>query len=261
MNPSEIWSRVSEVISTVVDATWGRVVQWLQDNSYNSTLADVPDQVILILVTATLAISLYGPAYRAVLGYAVTFVHELGHALAGLTVGYRVQGLRINKDLSGETFTSGVGILQSSWITWWGYPFPALMGNLLIVCAYNGWTRIAFIILMVSLVGTFVISRGLTTIAVVGVGWTLTGLLLQYAPPMMVNLLGLALGLVLIAGAIRMILVVLNAHLTREGVEQSDAYALGKRTLIPGIIWVATMMAFIGWMAWSSLSRLYLSIL
>ena len=214
----------------------------------------------MVMVTATLAISLYGPAYRAVLGYAVTFVHELGHALAGLTVGYRVEGLRINKDLSGETFTSGTGLLQSSWITWWGYPFPALMGNILIVCAYNGWTRIAFILLMVSLVGTFVISRGLTTIAVVVVGWALTWLMLQYAPPMAVNMLGLALGLVLIAGAVRMILVVLNAHLTREGVEQSDAYSLGRRTLIPGIIWVATMMAFIGWMAWSSLSRVYLSI-
>lgn len=260
MNPREILDNLSVAWSQIVDATWGRVETWLQDNSYDSTLADVPDTVIMLLVTATLVMSLHSGIYRAVLGYAVTFVHELGHALAGLTVGHRVQGLRINKDLSGETFTSGGGLLQSTWITWWGYPFPALMGNIMIVCAYNGWTRIAFILLMVSLVGTFVISQGLTTVLVVVTGWSTIAMMLAWAPPMLVNMLGLALGLILIAGAVRMIFVVLNAHITREGVEQSDAYALGRRTLIPGILWALAMLAFILWMAWSSLSRLYLSI-
>lgn len=260
MNPSDILERVWAFVSDL----WGQVVSlvvgWLDRNSYDTTLSDINSFLVILIVVATVIVCSYGPVYRAVLGYAVTFIHELGHALAGLTMGHRVRGLRINKDLSGETFTEGRGLISSIWITWWGYPFPALIGNIFIVTTYMGWTRIAFIILMVSLLGTFVISRGLTTIVVVVMGWAATWLLLEHAPPIIVNLIGLMLGLVLIMGAVRMILTVLSVHITREGVEQSDAYNLGRVTLIPGMFWVITMMAFIGWMAWASFSRLYLSI-
>ena len=60
-------------------------------------------------------------------GLVVTVVHELGHALAGLTTGRRVLRIRIEADHSGVTHTFGTSA-SAVWSTFWGYPFPAVVG-------------------------------------------------------------------------------------------------------------------------------------
>jgi hypothetical protein len=91
----------------------------------------VPTWTTAIVATIA-ALAVLGPTWRLV-RVAVTGVHEVGHAVAGLAVGARVTGIRLETDTSGRTewtYTGEPGRLRRAWVAWWGYPAPPLAGAL-----------------------------------------------------------------------------------------------------------------------------------
>lgn len=74
----------------------------------------------------------------------VTVFHELGHALAGLVVGAKVSGIRLRWNTSGTTewsYAGTPGRLRRSWVAWWGYPTPPLIGVVGTWCVAGGHAR------------------------------------------------------------------------------------------------------------------------
>ena len=87
-----------------------------------------PAGVLVVLALTAVAVG-WAPAWR-VLRLAVTLVHELGHAGAGVAVGRRFTGFVLRRDMSGHAVTvgrpKGPGMVAT---TWAGYPVPAVVGR------------------------------------------------------------------------------------------------------------------------------------
>src|SRR5690606_32631237 len=65
-------------------------------------LTAMPETQIMGIAVAAVLLAVARSTWSLV-GYPVTIVHELGHALAALSAGYRLRGITINGDMSGAT--------------------------------------------------------------------------------------------------------------------------------------------------------------
>lgn len=94
---------------------------------------------------------LYKPLWKYGLTHMVTFVHELGHAIAGFLTGRGVSGIRLNFDGSGETRDSG----RRAWVPGgrfislvMGYPAPLLLGAFLIGAGVGDYINLSMKIML-----------------------------------------------------------------------------------------------------------------
>lgn len=76
-----------------------------------------------------------------------TLFHELGHALAGLSIGGRVSKIRLETNTSGVTHwefsgRKGPGRLRTAWVAAGGYLTPGLFGGLALFSYLTGWSRV-----------------------------------------------------------------------------------------------------------------------
>lgn len=189
-------------------------------------------------------------------GYPVTILHELGHALAALSVGFRLRGITINADMSGATNVWARGRFRTMWTLWWGYPTPAVVGAGLIWAAGNGWARVALAVLVIGLVLVFLLSRSWLTVGIVLLSAAVLGLLAWYGSDVVVTLVVASLAWLLVIGALRALWSVVRAHTSRRGLQRSDAYLLGRQVrFVPGPVWLLTfavVIAAAGWYAATS---------
>lgn len=213
-------------------------------------LTSMTPVVVVTIALVGVALAVF-PLTWQVVGYPVTIVHELGHALAALVSGYRLHGITVNGDMSGATAFSGVGSFRTLWALWWGYPAPAVLGGGLIWAVANGWAQVALALLVAGLFLTFVFSRSWHTVFVVLVTGVVLGLIGWYATADIQNAVVFGFAWLLLVGAVRALYSVTRTHVTRDGVEGSDAYMMGKQAVvIPGPIWLLTFAAAIGASAW-----------
>lgn len=189
------------------------------------------------------------PALWRVLRIGVTLVHELGHALVGLAVGRRFTGFVVRGDMSGHTVTTGpsrgIGRVAT---TWAGYPAPGLVGVFMVWCAVRGWAGALLAVALLVLIGVLVVVRSWLTLAVVlalagGVG----ALWWWWADAVQAGVVA-GLGLVLLIGAWRHLLVVVPA----ASGTSSDPAVLARLTGIPRVVWLATFVAVLGWCTWTA---------
>lgn len=212
-------------------------------------LTSMPEAQIVGIAVLAVALAVARTTWN-VIGYPVTIVHELGHALAALSAGYRLHGITINGDMSGVTNYWTRGTAGTLWTLWWGYPTPAAVGAGLIWAAMSGWARAALAILVAGLLLVFLLSRSWRTVAVVlATGLTL-GTVGWYGSPWAVNIVVFAFGWLLIVGSVRGLWAVVRSHLTRRGVTRSDAHLMARTTVLPGAFWLVTFAIAIGACAW-----------
>lgn len=182
------------------------------------------------------------PVWR-VTGVWVTLIHELGHALAGAVRGRTGMRIRVRRDHSGLTTSTGQADTVA-WTSFWGYPAPPLVGALLVAAAAVGWRTgspvwptAALIVLLVVCAAALLFMRG-----VIAVGTTFVvlagslGLLLRAPDPVVVLVL-LAVGLFAWAGGLRALANLTRLHL-RGRARDSDASALGRLTPLPAAVWL-----------------------
>lgn len=183
-------------------------------------------------------------------GYFVTVVHEGGHAVAGMSVGRRLHGIKIRWDRSGETMSAGGGFIPFRiWTTWWGYPAPAVLGSLYLWAASEGWQGVAMTITLVISVIMFLQIRSFMALITITLTMVATWYLWWHSPKEVVALVLYGLGWFLILGGIRVLQDLTRNHL-RGDTDDSDARALREMTyIIPGFFWLisfwaATLIAF-----------------
>lgn len=186
-------------------------------------------------------------------GLVVTVVHELGHALAGLVVGRRVMTIRIEADHSGVTHSFGTGP-SAAWSTFWGYPFPAVVGAVWAAAVGLGHWPVAAVVSALVLLGSMVVMRGALS-WVVTTGSAALLLALVWADLAIGRWLMLAVGTALWVGALRVWWLLARRHvqgaLSRRVQHEhplglpSDAVALARATGVPAMLWLLAFLAVI----------------
>lgn len=227
----------------------GGVRDWFANVRVDETLATMPPSVVLGFALAGVVLAVYGPAWRLA-GYPVTIVHELGHVVAALTAGFRLRGVTVRGDLSGATNFWSHSTPGTLWTMWWGYPAPAVVGWALVWAAVHGWARLALGILVVCLALVFLLSRSWLTVAVVLTSGVAFGLVGWYGSPWLCTVVVYAFAWLLTVGAVRGLWAVVRAHTSGHGVQQSDAHLMGRRSFVPGGVWLVTFAVVIGACAW-----------
>lgn len=179
-------------------------------------------------------------------GLYVTFVHELGHAFAALSVGHRVSGIELRFDHSGQMRSLGRGRSGAVWAGFWGYPVPALTGLALVWSAVGGWAGAALSTGVLILAAALLFIRNLQGLAIASGCAAASILLVWFLPPAFVSYAVAALGIALVVGAVRDWLNLLSVHLRRRhALASSDAWILAQRSGLPAPLWLAAFAALI----------------
>lgn len=221
----------------------------------------LPDNMILILGIIALTAFLAFSSTQRYTGYVTTVYHEAGHALAALTTGGLVKGIKIRKDQSGETGTLTSRFLPFNiWVSWWGYPVPAVIGAVYIWASTTGYQKTALFLTLIMMIILFINIRSLyafiwITLSMIG-AWGAWWLL----PNTVMSIVLFALGSFLIFGGYNSLINLTNIHLRgrREEIEHSDAYHMQKMTyIIPAFFWLATFWIASIAATWFAVSKLF----
>ncbi|WP_166355501.1 M50 family metallopeptidase [Phytoactinopolyspora limicola] len=226
------------------------VWNWLAEHRLDETLLSMPEEQVLAVAVIAVALAVHRATWN-VIGYPVTIVHEIGHALAAVLAGYRLHGITVNGDMSGATNFAGRGTVRVLWALWWGYPAPAVLGAGLMWATSQGWARIALWVLVAGMGLTFLFSRSWHTVGVVLATGVALGLVAWFGDPVVQNVVVFAFAWLLIVGAVRAWWVVARSHATRRGVTSSDAYLMARRLrAVPAAFWLFTFAVVIAAAAW-----------
>ena len=210
-------------------------VPWIFERT-DPIAVTVPIAVAIVAIAIVLAIPRVSWQY---FGLFITLVHELGHAVAALLTGRVVSGIRVHRNQSGTTHSSGKTGFGGVFSGFFGYPAPAIVGGALVWSVFNGYTRPALVIGAAVLVLTLVFIRNLFGVLVVLVSAAASVLLVLYAPIDVQGYAMLVLGTALLVGAARAFLNVVSVHTSRRAqLATSDAYLLYQRTHIPSPVWL-----------------------
>ncbi len=98
---------------------------------------------------------------------AITWAHELGHSVAAILAGGGVHSIRLNHDTSGVTSTAlprrkrkkTPSPLLEAFVSFWGYPAPGVIGFLLAIAIWSGYSTSALFGLLLLVFFTFLFIR------------------------------------------------------------------------------------------------------
>lgn len=231
-------------------------------------------QAATLLIAAAISIALWFIPFAEFLNYPfrlfVTFIHEGGHALAALVTGNSVQSLSVAMNASGETYTTGSGLLSRMFISSSGYLGAMAFGSLLLVLIRRS------IAARVVLAGSAALVLGLTLIfglikplvaggALSGIPFTLVaGVLLavglfavaRFASPRVAAFFVSFLAVQCILNALLDLKTVFFLSSPFSASAQTDAVNMATATGIPAIFWTILWIAVAFGMLWFVM-RLY----
>lgn len=197
-----------------------------------------PSGAVLLLLAAAVAGCAVGPpvAWRWV-RYAVTLVHEGGHAVVALACGRQLRGVRLHTDTSGVTVTGGrvrgPGMIATVAA---GYPGPAVLGLAAAALVAGGhaagllWGLLALTAALLAAVRNAV---ALAAVLAVGAGLFAA---CWWVPPAGQSFLVAAVAWFLLLAAPRPVLE-LRAERRSGGGGGSDAEVLAGLTWLPAATW------------------------
>jgi hypothetical protein len=214
---------------------------------------------LLLVVCIATALAIPRRSWRYV-GLLATAAHELGHAVAAVTSGQRLSGIRLRFDHSGTTTTYSRSRLATAWSCFWGYPVPAMVGAAFVWCGFNGWGPAVIAASAVALAATLVFLRNAAGFLIT-IGAILGCIALIFlVPAAFAGHVTVILGLVLLIGAVRDLCKLTHVHLRRrDRLATSDAYLLYRATAVPSGIWILLFAALVAasWLAaWRPISTI-----
>lgn len=210
---------------------------------------------LVLIVAAAIALSVPWATWRW-FGLYVTFVHELGHALAALMTGRVVRGIRLNLNHSGETVSIGRGRGGAAWSGFWGYPAPAVAGAAMVWAACSGWAGAALSLGALLLLVALLFIRNLVGVLIAVGCAVLAQLLVLFTTREVAAYVVVCLGIALVVGAVKDWFKVAAVHTRRRRLDSSDAYILARATGVPSAIWLTGFAVVIGGCAYWSLHSL-----
>ncbi len=228
-------------VMTGIEQWW----QALRDGFAQGAPLQLETQPVVIVVVVAAALSIPRATWRW-FGLYVTFVHELGHALAALMTGRVVRGIRLRLDHSGEMISAGRGTVGSVWSGFWGYPAPAVAGALMIWAASAGWAGAALSLGAALLLVSLLFIRNGWGMLIALVCAAVAQALVVFLPPANVGVVVLVLGIALLVGAVRDWFKVAAVHGGRGDRRDSDAYLLSRMSGVPSFVWLTGFALVIG---------------
>lgn len=234
-----------------------RVVEWLKTtfsvflDRFQQAESSLPPQYVLVSLFSLGLAAAFVPQVWRWSSYFITVVHEGGHALAAITVGSRLRGIKIRWDRSGETLALGSRFLPFRiWTTWWGYPFPPVLGAVFVWAALEGWQGVAVTLTLLMSVTMFLQIRSLVAFVSIGAASVVFGLAWWFLPDVWSAGFIYLLGWFFLFGGFQGMLNITRHHL-RGTTQNSDAAALQQMTLlVPSVVWLgsfwlATLASFV----------------
>ena len=189
-----------------------------------------PQVAVVLLVALIVVIT---PPVWQVVRLGVTLVHELGHAVVGVLVGRQFTGFVLRGDMSGHAVTRGPARGSGRIVsTWAGYPMPALLGAAMVWAAGRGWAAPVITGLLVILLVALVRVRSALTVLVVLAALVGLGALWWWRDDSLQPQVLLGLGCVLVVGAWRHLLAVLD-----DRTAGSDPGVLAALSHMPRLLW------------------------
>ena len=218
-------------------------------------------ELLLTVVLAT-ALSIPRRSWRY-FGLLATVVHELGHAVAAVTSGQRLSGIRLRFDHSGTTTAYSRSRLATAWSCFWGYPAPALVGSAFVWCGHTGWGPASIAAGIVALAASLLFLRNLSGVLITSAAIAAAVGLLLLLPASFAGHAAVVLGLALLVAAVRDLLKLANVHLRRsERLASSDAFLLYRITAVPSAVWIALFACVVAgsWaLAWQPIALILLA--
>lgn len=203
---------------------------------------------VAVVVAVALVVVLVPPVWR-VARLAVTLVHELGHAFAGLLTGRRFTGFVLRGDMSGHAVTVGKARGPGRVLTTWaGYPAPGAAAALVVWVASTGYAAPLLAVgVLALLVAVPRIRSGLTALVLLAAVAAL-GSLWWWGSPLLQAEVLTGLALVLLVGAWR------HLGAVAAGRDRaSDPAVLAQLTHLPRVLWLASfalVLAAATWAVW-----------
>ena len=157
---------------------------------------DARPQAMTLLVATAISVVLWFIPFAEVLTYPfrlfVTFIHEIGHALAAVVTGNTVMSMSVAPNASGETYTTYGGLFSQVLISSGGYLGAMAFGALLLVLIRRAVA--ARIVLLVSGLAILGVTSYFGLIKPLWTGMNLMGV-----PFTVLASIGISAGLVLVA--------------------------------------------------------------
>lgn len=133
---------------------------WISHNVVHPHLAAVQVPVLLVSVAIALVLVVPPKIWRYGMRYAITAVHEAGHAVCALILTGTLPRVSLRHDTSGATWYACGRGLRRILITMAGYPAPVLLGLLgagaLVSGNYLAWL---YLLLVVGVIETLLLVR------------------------------------------------------------------------------------------------------
>jgi len=224
------------------------MLQFLSDFWYSATTASSSPEIWLVTLMAIIWSSLvfYSKGWR-ILRFAITLVHEAGHALAALCTGKRVSAINLRFDTSGETWSSeeksffrkfsGISRLSNIITAFNGYVAASIYGLFGVVLINLGYpiffiivSFIASILILIKIRNFFGFIIMLATLAIM--------IVLSYYLFFVLEFVALAIAIFLLIGGVKPILELWQTLNHKEDENKSDAERLQELTFIPIRIWI-----------------------
>jgi hypothetical protein len=217
-------------------------------------------EMLLSLAAAT-ALSIPRTSWRY-FGLLATATHELGHAVAAVTSGQRLSGIRLRLDHSGTTTTYSRSRVAAAWSCFWGYPVPALVGAAFVWCGVTGWGAAAMAASVVVLAASMLFLRNVAGFLITITAMAGAAALTFLATASVAGHAAVIFGLALLVAAVRDLAKLTHVHLRRrDRLGSSDAYLLYRATAVPSAVWITIFGALVAgsWLAaWLPVSRILL---
>jgi hypothetical protein len=216
----------------VLTEIWGRA----------TTAQPAPTSSVVVLTGLAALLLVLAPFTWPRVRLGITAVHEGGHALIGVLVGRRLQGIRLHSDTSGLTVSrgrpSGPGMIATLLA---GYLAPAAVG-LGAVLLLTGGYAVGLLWLSVVLIAVMLlwIRNAFGFIALV-LGLAVASAVSWYASAGTQSAVAYLLTWVLLLGAPRPVVELLIAGRRRS--RKSDPDQLARLTHLPAALWILVMLA------------------
>lgn len=198
-----------------------------------------PAQVLLTGLVALLLV--LAPVTWPLVRMGVTVVHEAGHAVVAVLVGRRLQGIRLERDTSGVTVSTGrargpgmVAMLAA------GYLAPALVGLGAALLLATGHSVGLLWLLLVLLLALMVWVRNLHGLLVLVVGGVGVFALSWWAAPAVQSAAAYLVVWLLLLASPRPVLELLRRWRARR--RTSDPDQLARLTHVPALLWAVVLL-------------------
>lgn len=196
-------------------------------------------QSVLATAAACLAVG-YRPLWERT-RYVVTVIHEGGHGIAALLTGRRLNGIRLHRDTSGATLSTG-GRHGITFTALAGYLSPSVVGVVVAFLIAGGLSVEALAGALVVLFLVLLYIRNFFGVLVVAVCGLAVAMLIWRAPPQTQILAGYAISAFLVVGAMRDSCALWIMR--RRGSRNSDADVLARNTHVPAALWNLAFIVF-----------------